>query len=364
METKIKVLNIFASLDFGGVESHALMLDKGSKYSEYNHAYIAISNGGDIENKLKKRNCDVYTLNCDPKIPSISTIWSLYKVIKELDPDVVHTRGAEATFHGIIAAKLAGTKVKIAEEIGIPTHSLFAKVIFRLTYSFTDKLVAISQAVKQWIVDNGEASSSKVQVIYNPTDFFSENSKRDTSSKYFSIGFIGRLENVKNPLSLVKAIKILRDRGELVKLELVGDGRQKESILNFIKNNSLQDLITVHGFQSEPHISIENCDLYVQPSITEGFGIAVVEVMGAGIPVLASAVGGIPEFIDDKDNGWLLKSVDSQSIADSIQSILEITTEERLIIAKRGRDSVVSRFTIEKYITNLHDMYSSLLNEK
>ncbi|UOE80915.1 glycosyltransferase [Vibrio splendidus] len=357
------VLNLFNSLDFGGVESHALSLADGNSQQGLKHQFVALSFGGHVSERLTGRGEAVHLLNCNVSIPSFQTIFELYRLIKEIKPDVVHTRGAESCFHGVIAAKLAGVKIVVAEEIGIPTHSNLAKIVFKQLYRLTDKLVAISKSVKQWIIDNHEAPSDKIRVVYNPSKFFPLRTQPKNNAS-FSIGFVGRLEEVKNPTALVEAIKLLNDAAVNITLHLVGDGSQRNDIESYIATHGLKNNVHVHGFCENPHEYIKNCDLYVQPSITEGFGIAVVEVMGSGIPVLASPVGGIPEFITHNKNGYLLDGVDSKSISDSIFKLIELGKKELAEVGVKGRESVINRFTIDSYLVNLHSLYVELLKKK
>jgi glycosyltransferase involved in cell wall biosynthesis len=352
------VLNIFTSLDFGGVESHALMLSKGSEKTNYKHEYLALEKGGDVQLKLESKGNKVHVIGLKAKIPSIRLIYVLYKWFKKVKPDIVHTRGAEASFHGLIAAFFAGVPIRVAEEIGIPTHKLVANLTFKFCYLFSHRVIAISKAVQSYLIQSGEVPKHKSHLIYNPTEFFPK--QISSAKKVFTIGFIGRLEQVKNPIALVSAINELKKEGFNIFLELVGDGTQKNNIECYVATHQLESAINIHGFQSEPFKYIKHCNLYVQPSISEGFGIAVVEVMGAGIPVLASSVGGIPEFIEHNKNGWLLNSTDPESIAESIKMIMYKSKSELLDVGEAGRVSVVNKFTLDNYISNLHSLYDDL----
>jgi glycosyltransferase involved in cell wall biosynthesis len=220
------ILNVFNSLDFGGIESRAYMIHSSS----VGHAFVAISKGGAVQERIAKEGGKVFVLNVDSKIPSFSAVRSLYHLFKTVKPDVVHCRGAEANFHGLLAAWAAGVPVRIVEEIGIPTHGRLGKALFRLVYMFSHRVVAISDAVQNWLVDNREVLRSKTVRIYNPVQVERHDNKNRVApcDSVFRICFVGRLEEVKNPTSLIRAVSLLRNENIPVELVIVGDGSQRE----------------------------------------------------------------------------------------------------------------------------------------
>lgn len=143
----MKVFNIFTSLDFGEVESRACIISK-NKTKNTRHSFVSISSGGRAAEVIKDNEGEVYLLMMKTAIPSLEAIFSLYKLFREEKPDIVHTRGAEANFHGLIAACLAGVLVSITEEIGSPNHSTKAKIIFKFSYLFASKVIGISDMLR------------------------------------------------------------------------------------------------------------------------------------------------------------------------------------------------------------------------
>lgn len=359
-----KVFNIFTSLDFGGVESHALMIAKSTYESDYKHSFIALKKGGSVSEELISIGVDVRLLGIKAAIPSISTIFKLYTLFREHKPDIVHARGAEACFHSLVAAFLARVPVRVGEEIGIPNHSKAAKLIFKWVYKFSHGVVAISDAVKNWLIESGEVPAVKIARLYNPVDFKKPSRVKCSDKGMLKVGFVGRLEPVKNPLVLVEMLASLKQQGTEVELEFLGDGSLKQEIKNLAVKLGVSNQITLHGFKDKPENYIVNCDLYVQPSISEGFGIALVEAMGLGVPVIASSVGGVPEIIEDGKTGWLLPDVSAKTITKSVEVALSLERHKLQAIGEAGRQSVVKRFTIEKYINNLDSLYENLTHEK
>ncbi len=363
MNKKPLVINVLTSLDFGGVESRMQLIARNVNLSKFNHAFCAIGAGGSAQKTLKNLGMQSDALGCNVKIPSISAVFALWRYFKKHKPQVVHLRGAEANFHGAIAARLAGIPVVVAEEIGIPNHSAKAKRIFAWAYSYCDRIVAISQAVKDGVIAMNEAHASQIQVVYNPfsPQEFKPLSKR---SDNLCLGFVGRLEPVKNPMVTVEAVALLRDMGIKAELHIVGNGSLRPVLELKIKELNLCTQVQLHGFQENPFALLEKCHFYLQPSLTEGFGLAVCEAMSAGLPVIATARGGVPEIIEHDKTGWLLHEPTAKALAEMIQFANRYNDDELQSIAIKGRDEVLQRFAIENYLNQLDELYDRLLRAK
>lgn len=350
----MKILRLTTLLDFGGQEKQYISFTEKPELLQHQYVFAAIGYGGNAEKILQERGFEVYILNQNVAIKNLKNIYKLYQLIKKSKPDIVHTAAAEANFHGVIAAKLAGVKTIIAEEIGIPNHSAMAKKIFRLVYTFAAKVVGVSQSVKKHLVATKEIPNRKGYVIYNPVSI--PQKFEPISTHYFNIVYVGRLEAVKNVEMLVRAFSRLKQKN--LQLTIVGDGNEKENLHSLVRNLKPQNNIIFTGFSDNPSQFLSNADLFVLPSFSEGFGIAAVEAMMLNIPVLCSNVGGIPEFIVDSENGWLFNPKNEDELVTKLETILVLEKSDLHKIAQNGYESVISKFTLEKYIHHLETFYN------
>ena len=357
------VLHVVTSLDFGGVESHMRVIAENRDLSGFRHEFCAISRGGDAEKKLRLMGCGIYILNSESRIPSISALVSLVGLIRQREPTIVHSHGAEANFHGTLASLLSGTKVRLAEEIGFPRHSLRARLAFRAVYLLASRVVAVSRSVAEEIIRLREVRSEKVTVLHNPLPRVTKPSKKP-KSKGFELGFVGRLDEVKNLRNLIRAISILRHRGLEMRLVIVGSGPEDKALCHLVDTLEMSSYVKFVGQSGNPFGELGNCDLFVLPSKTEGFGIALIEAMSLSIPVLASHVGGGSEIIENSVNGWIMKSLDADGIADSVHEIMRLTNAERQEVANRGATHVRAAFSAETYFEKLDSLYAHLLSTK
>lgn len=165
----MKIFRIITELNFGGVERHMeLTADGMLNYPNEDMIFMALGRGGQTSKVLSDMGFRVIVMNENPQIPNLKLIRKLVKLFKKEKPDVVHCSNGEGVFHGLWAAWLARVPVRIGEEVGFPNHHTYWKKIFNLTYKCSHKVIAISQAVKDKLIELGEASDDKIEVIYYP----------------------------------------------------------------------------------------------------------------------------------------------------------------------------------------------------
>ena len=235
--------------------------------------------------------------------------------------------------------------------------------MFKFTYLCANKVVGISDAVTNWLIESGEVPAHKAVKIYNPVVIPKPRTKEDAPTGRFRIGFVGRLEPVKNPLALVDALALVLAQGIDAELSIVGDGSQKQLLISRAAELKISDRVILHGFQEEPDTYVRQCHVYIQPSISEGFGLALVEAMGCAVPVIATAVGGAPEIIDNNCTGWLIDKTDAKTIASKLIEVLAMTDKELFDIGQRGYKSVETRFEPAIYMAELESLYTSELQK-
>lgn len=356
----MKILRLTTLMDFGGQERKYISFTENPELLHHDYVFAAIGYGGNAEKLLKERGFEVHILSRQFAIKKILNIWAVYRLIKKIKPDVVHTAAAEANFHGIIAAKLAGVKIIIGEEIGIPNHTKIAQRIFKLVYKFARKIVCVSEAVKKHLIGIREIDREKGLVIYNPANAPSGHFQINNSN-IFNIVYVGRLEKVKNVELLLHAFSKIEN--PKVHLTIVGEGRERVNLEALTTALSLSGKVKFTGFSENPHQFLASANLFVLPSFSEGFGIAVVEAMLMKVPVLCSNVGGIPEFVKDNDNGWLFNPLEETELIDKLKIILAKNKSDLSNIGEQGYRDVKDIFTVEKYINNLENLYENLSKE-
>ncbi|TRX20895.1 glycosyltransferase [Flavobacterium franklandianum] len=349
----MKIVRLTTLLDFGGQERKFISFAQDADLLHNDYYFAAIGYGGHAEKTLLSRGFNVTIFNQKPNISNLKNIWILYKWFKKLKPDLVHTAAAEANFHGTIAAKLAGVKVVIAEEIGFPKHSKKARFVFRQVYKLCHKVICVSKAVKIKLMEIKEIQNDKGEVIYNPVGIQTL-TKRSIPTD-FTIVCVGRLEKVKNQQALIRTFSKLEIPN--ARLILVGEGRERENLEKLIKDLNCQHKVEIVGFSAEPEKYLSQATLFVLPSLSEGFGIAVLEAMQQGLPCLCSNVGGIPEFVEEDKTGWLFNPNNENELFEKLSQICQMPEEKRSEIGANAKAYVANRFSEIDYVKNLENLY-------
>ena len=306
------------------------------------------------------------------RVPRLKTVgYTLHALrelllIKELSPDIVHAQSIPRGAACILARKLFGIPCVVwgqGSDVYLPWR--FKEVVSKFVLGNADALIALTEHMKQKMIEILNRERNCVFVIPNGIDyeFFSGYlRKRDSviskpRNDEKVILYVGRLEPVKGVRYLVQAMRILKDMVRNLKLTIVGDGSERKCLKELVRNLGLEDHVVFVG--RVPHDKIPeymaSADVFVLPSLSEGFGMVVVEAMAMGLPVIASRVGGLPEIIKDCENGFLVEPRNPRDIAEKI--ILLLTNDDlRVYMSKRNTEEA-RKYSWEKIVEKLEKVY-------
>ena len=255
--------------------------------------------------------------------------------------------------------------IRIGEEIGIPNHSYRAKRVFRQVYRCAHRIIAVSEVVSHWLAKSGEVPRDKIVCVNSPVRLPEQraNLAPDLLDR-LRVCFVGRLEAVKNPLVLITVARDLIDMGVPIECWIIGDGSQRHEIELEVSEKGLSSVITLFGFQSDPSEFVRRSSVFVQPSLSEGFSLGLVEAMGCAVPVAATSVGSAPELIEPCVTGWLLDDASAKSLTGVLHSAWIAGAERLFEMGRRARLAVEGRFEPSGYIARLEGLYASVATER
>lgn len=202
-----------------------------------------------------------------------------------------------------------------------------------------DCLVLVSNDLEKFYNERLKNSNCFTKFIPNSID---EIPSKCASLNKKSMVCVGRLSKEKGYIDLLKVFKkVLSDYPDW-KLNIIGDGPERENIYNYIEKNNLTDNVILHGFQGKEYINRElhNCSIYLMTSYTESFGIVLIEAMSHGVPCIAfDSAEGAREIINSGENGYLIKNRNIDAMVMKIESLI-INNSERKKLGKAARESV------------------------
>jgi glycosyltransferase involved in cell wall biosynthesis len=358
-----RVLHLTYGLDFGGVESHLQLIGELPS-ARFEHHFAAIYCGGATASAMRAAGMPVTIVGIEPHTHPLRAVAALRAMLRDLRPTVFHAHGAEANLFGLAAAALARVPVRIGEEIGMPAHGPRARLAYRTAYRAAHRVIGVADAVRDWLVATGEVPAAKALRIYNPARLPAVRAAPRRAGEPLRVAYVGRLDPIKNPVALVRAVADLRDEGVACELVLLGEGAERSKLERLIAERGVGDAVRLLGYVSTPSQVLAQSHLLVQPSLSEGLSLALVEAMGCALPVISSRVGGSPEVIDDGRTGWLLNSAGTADIAAAIRTAERLSGDELAAIGRAARLSVEERFDPARYVATIEALYCSLIDAR
>jgi glycosyltransferase involved in cell wall biosynthesis len=224
-----------------------------------------------------------------------------------------------------------------------------------------DGVVAISEKIAALLIEGG-VQREKIRVIYSGVDIASfENRSESTERKSGPVvGMLAALEERKGHRFLFEAAAELKRQGRRLHYKIAGDGPEREKLRELAAALGLQEEIEFVGFVSDVAAFLASIDLFVLPSLFEGLGVAALEAMAAGRPVVATEVGGLSELVEDRRTGLVVPPGDAHALA---RALHELISRESLMreLGENGRRRVAERFTMERMARQNEAYYYELI---
>jgi glycosyltransferase involved in cell wall biosynthesis len=244
----------------------------------------------------------------------------------------------------------------------------FLKPLARLVFRGANLITVVSTSLKTILTTTLKVSPTKISVFPMASDltlFYPIPGITKTEEKI--VLTVGRLIELKGHKYLIEAIGILKKKGIKIKLIIVGEGPEEELLKKKTELMRLTNEVEFVGFKSKEELNYfyNLCDVFVLPSITdssgkqEGLGLVLLEAMSCKKPVIGTKTGGIPDIIEDKRTGLLVKEKDAYTLAKAIETLLK---DKKLAttLAENGYNYVLENFTTSKLAANIQHLYSSL----
>lgn len=355
----MKIIRLSTYLDFGGVERRLANISHHQDANEW--VFACFDRVGTAAKDIAENGKRVVNLKAKASIYSIITFLKTYRFLKKEKPNVLHTSGAEANFHGIIAGWLAKTPVIIGEEIGVPSHSKKGQFIFSKVYKLAKYVVGNSQSVLEAVHRLDKVPYSKLVKIANPVIFNDSIPKADIlfAVDEFNLLSVSRLEKVKNLETLIRVVKRLIENNQKVHYWVVGSGSIENELKNLVNRLQISDNVTFLGYQNNPLSFVKQADLYIINSFTEGFSNSLAEAMYCKTPSLSTRVGAAEEFIVDGKNGFLINPDNEQELYEKLLTIINMDKEKLKKVGEMGHKTIVENYSLEKHVAELMKIYKA-----
>ena len=308
----------------------------------------------------------------------VVTLFKLWRLMRQWKPDIVHTHTAKAGFVGRVAAWLARVPVRVHTFHGHVFHSYFGPLktrvfltLERLTARITDRLIAISPGQKEELENVYHiAAPRKILVLplyLDLTPFAATPRHMDDFRRTFDIpndapliGIVGRFVPVKNHELFLQMAAHLHRQQPSARFALVGDGETRPAIEAQVQALGLSDVVIFTGFLRDLRPVYSDMDVLVISSHNEGTPVSVIEALAAGVPVVSTAVGGVPDLLHGGTLGRLVPPGQPEMMAEAVLAALQEPDSSRDAL----RQNVLDTYDSGRVSDDLADLYQVLLAAK
>ena len=325
-----KVMIVAQSLRVGGAETMIESLTYALLKEGCDVLVVVLQPGETIiSERMRKHGATLIMMNKKPGM-DLNLIGRLSKVMDKYRPDVIHSH-LPILHYVVPAAKRAGISNLVHTIHNMATKETKSRLkgaYYGRLYRNGDVVpVALTETTRDSLVDRYGISPYRVPVVANVIDLSQYRAERSYDvGNVLEIVHIGRFEEAKNHSFIVDCASALKSRGVSARIHLYGVGSLMKEIKSRVEDKNLADFVIFHGLTSDvPNVLLE-ADAFIFPSLYEGMPMVIAEAMAAGLPIVASKNGGIPDMIEDGVSGLLL----SLEVEDFVSAISEISVNKEL----------------------------------
>jgi len=364
------ILHVISRLPVGGAENMLLKEVKGYHKDRFRASVCCLKEGGKIADELQRSGYNVEILNTMKGHGfDFKAVTAIYKLIKRENIHILRTHQYHANLYGRIGGILAGVPVIIST-----SHNLYAfpdspklhrRIINYLLGFFTDALVAVSNAVASDMMRYDKVKPEKVRVIYNGIlmDEFSKDITKQEAreilnlpSHFLIIGTVGNLTEQKGHKFLIEAASELKDTC----IAIAGDGPLKDELKDFANRIGVNCIFMGRIDPEIISVFLRALDIFCFPSLWEGFGVALLEAMASGLPIVASDI--LPHREVVVDDVILVSPGNSGKLAEALNALIK-DPSLRMNLGQKAQEKA-RIFSIENTVKSYEDIFIELLSKK
>ncbi|MDO9583008.1 MAG: glycosyltransferase [Desulfomicrobium sp.] len=361
----MRILQVIYCFGIGGSESVArdiaLNMTEGCT-----HGVAALEHDGPLRQVLEAGQVATFLIDKKPT-ERFSPMLRLWRAMRQFKPDVVHTHHLYELFYAWPGALLSRTHIVHTE------HEYFSlissKACFRLRQlsRFCSAVTGVNEETSAFLRDKVGIPAHKVHTVVNGIDLARfqqtglDRKALGLSEDDLVAGIVARLHPVKDHAMLLNAFRLVADQEPRAKLLIIGDGTERGKLEQQADQLGLGGHVRFLGARSDVPDILQCLDVFVLSSKEEGLPLCILEAMAAGLPVVATNVGGIPSVVRPDDNGMLVDPEDSRAMANALLSLFS-DKEKRIRLGMNGRRLVEQHYDLKHSIAAYTSLYKAEVN--
>lgn len=370
MKDRYKVIHVIGGGEFGGAEEHIIRLMTRLPRHGVRGKVVCFYEAG-LSRTLREMGIEVEVLEFGRF--DLRLVPALRRMIGRDRPQIVHTHGVKANFFTRLAARHFRDIPLVTTVHSLLRYDYLNPVAYFGAYMMETKtrrwnrhFIAVSRSIKESLLAEG-VDEDDITVVHHGIDYERFASAKGTLREEFGIpqdafviGAVTRLVKIKAMDDLIRAMpRIVRERPD-ARLVLVGSGPEEEELKRLAWDQGVEEHVIFAGFRRDIPECMHSFDVFVSASLSEGLGLNVLEAMASARPVVATAVGGILDLIEDGVNGLLVMTQLSGDLADAILDLMRHPDKaDRL--ARTAAAHVRERFSLDSMAASTVQVYDRLM---
>lgn len=369
-----RIVHVVYSFAVGGLENVIVQLINRLPADRYEHIVLSLTTISDFKDRVIQSGVRFIALNKAPG-HAVPLYLRIYRLLRELRPDVVHTCNL-AALEITPLAWLARVPCRLHAEHGWDVHDLQGQNpryqrMRKLYRPFVSHYVAVSQDLDDYLARAIGVPPKRHSLIANGVDTvkFAPGAAALQSvldcpfdpARHWMVGTVGRLQTVKNQPLLARAfVRLLKEQPELadrLRLVIVGDGPLRAQVESVLSQGGVRHLAWLAGSRDDVADILRMLSCFVLPSQAEGTSCTLQEAMASGLPVVATAVGGTPDLVEEGVTGHLVPSDDEAALATAISACYAEPQLARQY-GQTARARSLSRFDLDAMVRAYSDLFT------
>jgi glycosyltransferase involved in cell wall biosynthesis len=369
----MKILYSCLSKSWGGMEMYTLTSVKQLLVRNVQVEILCLRDST-LFNKAKREGIVAHTIKNDNYL-NLQGILKIISLLQNGKFDLIHTQASRDLWQLVPALKIINTKIPLVFTKQVGSFIIKKDFLHKIIYNRINIAFAISEAIKQNMIDTTPLTPEKVLLIHNCIDvnkFDPEKSHRAEVRNEFKvgeseilIGMMARFSPGKGHEEFLAAAKSLNDKYDNLKFMIVGKASYREENyekeIKSLASSSIKQNILFPGFREDTADILSAMDIFVFPSHAEAFGIALIEAMAMELPTVSANAEGVLDITVDKETGFLFENKNAGDLSEKVTKLID-SKEKRIAFGKKGRQRVRDKFNLDIQTKKVLEIYSSLIS--
>lgn len=361
---------ITRSDDIGGAQIHVRDLSTALRAAGHDAVVLAGTNGV-LADELKARGIPYYRLEHLARavgpLQDIRCFSELRETLRRIQPDIISTHSTKAGFIGRIAGRTLGIPTLFTAhgwgftEGRPPLQALAFWAVERATAAWSARIITVCESDRAAAVRSHLTSSERLVTIHNAMPDVEETLRAKPGNSPVRLVMVARLSYWKDQPTLLHALAGLKHLDW--ELELIGEGPLRGQLEELTQSLGLTPRVTFPGFCRDVPERLAKAQAFLLVSKWEGFPRSILEAMRAGLPVVASDVGGVKESVVDGTTGFVIPPGDTARLRDRLNELITCP-ELRIRMGEAGRRSYEEKFTFDRLVERTTTVYESVLERR